>query len=143
MVAESISFGLRCLASPTILPGLGMLAMASGVMPLDPDLEAVAKAVLGDDMMGIPSNIFFGVLGVTKISGVLGLWKKGPLSYLPYFVSFLACGVPAASAAYGHFELDEIAQACAAGIYIVILDFLFLIDLNSKMNDDRFKKKKE
>ena len=42
----SIRFVLTCLVSPTLIAGLGMLAMGTGIAPMDPKLPQIADNVL-------------------------------------------------------------------------------------------------
>jgi hypothetical protein len=111
-----ITKGLRSLCSAIILPGVGMIAMGLGVIPVDQDLLSVATAVIGNDL--VPLQPFFLVLGSTKVLGVLGLWDIGP--FAGTVMAYAAVAIPAACALYGHSQLDD-GKAIGAGLYLCCL----------------------
>jgi hypothetical protein len=106
---------LRLLASPVALVGTAMIFMGVGVLPVDPDLWAVAQACIGKGT--IKAAPFFITLGFCKIMGVAGLWGYG---IFPKKVAYAACGIPAMCAVYGHTMIED-GKNVGAGIYLLIL----------------------
>jgi hypothetical protein len=117
-----ISQGLRVLCSAVVLPGVGLIAMGSGVIPVDDDIWSLATTVIGQDL--ISPRPFLLVLGNAKILGVLGLWGIGPFSVGK--LSYAAVGVPAACALYGHSQIGD-GKAIGAGMYLCFLAALFFM----------------
>jgi hypothetical protein len=118
---------IRSLSSLLSLPGLGMIAMGLGVVKVDPEMWAVATAVLGPAL--VPAKPFLLFLGGSKVMGVLGLWGIGLFSKT---LSYAACAIPALCALYGHAQLGEMDKAGAAGFYIVILSTLYYLESGTK-----------
>jgi hypothetical protein len=119
----SLTVVIRSVSSLVSLPGLGMIAMGLGVVDVDPEMWAVATAVLGPAL--VPAKPFLLVLGSSKVMGVLGLWGLGFFSKM---LSYAACAIPALCAVYGHAQLGEMDKAGAAGFYIAILSTLYYLE---------------
>ena len=106
---------LRGLVSMPILAGTGFVAMSLGLLPLDPQLEAIAKLFIGDSF---PLMSFLGILGAAKIAAALSFWGYGPL---PHDVAVLGMSLPAFCAIYGHYVVDGPLQTLPPIIYLGLL----------------------
>lgn len=73
----TLTNGFRFLSTMPCAAGLGMIAMGVGLTPVDPELWAVAEAVVGDWIVPHQQPFLF-VLGSVKLLGGLGLWGIGP-----------------------------------------------------------------
>lgn len=115
---------LKVVASGPILAAAGMLAMASGVVDVDPALQAVAEVY--SKPLGLPLKPFLAFVGTTKLLSVLKLWGVGPMPSLKLAVVGLAC--PASAALYGHYKVEGPAAAVPPAIYLVVLGTFFHLE---------------
>merc|ERR1719491_1012367 len=72
---------IKALLAPSALAGVALVAMAMGVIPVDPGMECAAKIFIHP--LGIPIRPFLLTLGPCQILGVLSLFRVGRGSWNP------------------------------------------------------------
>ncbi|KAL3914062.1 MAG: hypothetical protein SGILL_006252 [Bacillariaceae sp.] len=127
---------LKVAASGPILAAAGMLAMASGVVDVDPTLGAIAN--LYAVPLGLPLKPFLAFVGTAKLLGVLKLWGIGPMPSLKVAVLGLAC--PASAAVYGHYVVEGPAAAIAPVVYLGILGVWYSMETSGSGSEYSLKK---
>ena len=114
----SLKTVLKVVASGPALAGLGMLAMASGLVDVDPKLSSVASVYT--DPLNLPLKPFLIFVGATKVLSVLKLWDLPSLMpSVKLAVIGLAC--PAAAAVYGHYKVEGPSAAVPPIVYLGVL----------------------
>jgi hypothetical protein len=111
---------LRGVVSLPIMAGAGMLAMGMKLVPVDPNLAAIAKVFIGD---AIPLLTFLRILGAAKVAAAVSFWGRGPL---PHDGAVLGMSISALCGAYGHYVVEGTLQALVPVIYMMLLATYFV-----------------
>jgi hypothetical protein len=127
---------LKVIVSAPIMAGAGMLAMATGIVDVDPTLGAIASVY--SEPLNLPLKPLLALVGATKLLSILKLWGYGPVPSLKLAVLGLAC--PASAAVYGHYKVEGPAGAVAPTIYLGILGFWYHLEATVNRNEDSKKK---
>uniref|UniRef100_A0A7S3DRH0 Uncharacterized protein n=1 Tax=Entomoneis paludosa TaxID=265537 RepID=A0A7S3DRH0_9STRA len=127
--------GLRCLVSLPFLPGAAMVGMGLTVLPVDPELWAVANVILQGSVPQPPALL---VLGLTKCLAVLGLWGFGPLAPSRP-AQMVGLGLPPLLAVYGHSVVGDGKAGGAAG-FVVLYALYHYLDAAQEKSKSKDKK---
>lgn len=117
-----------------------MTAMALGLVPVDPQMVAVAEVFSGP--LSLPLKPFLLFVGLTKIWSVLRLWDKAPgTKSISKNVAWVGLAAPAASAVYGHYQTEGIEGTVPPTIFLCILAACHYLE--TKKDKEEEAKKKE
>lgn len=119
---------IKGLLSLEVLPAFWMIALGTGILPMDDGVAAIAAPFIGP--LNIPVAPFLGFLGTCKMFAVASWWGVGPMSEWFGRVGMMTA---AGCGAYGHSVVGE--SAVPPIIFLLMTGGLFLLDDGKKKSN--------